>query len=135
MQIQVSEHAIDKYRRLVKEKYGIVIQSRSSAKLSIIGLFEQSEKEELHGGLIKRIIDNNFEDSEYYRYENWRIVVHNKIIVTIEEAYLKRRNGLDSQIIYKSKRYQKYQNKLRKRKENYEHRMARKKASSSKCSS
>ena len=77
----ITEHAKEKY---IKE------QTRSSkrvfdAEFEIDELFAKAEPEPMHGGLVKRIIDNNYEDAKYYKHKDWRFVICGTTMVTIEK--------------------------------------------------
>lgn len=102
----VSQHAIDKYIELRKGN------DRDKAVTNILHMFDKAEKEEMHAGLVKRIIDNNFIDAEYYIYEELRIVVCKNKIVTIELNFGKRRNGIDGRVRYKGKLREKRKRKF-----------------------
>ena len=98
--MNVTFHAVMKYvseiwREMPKREYTF-----ESAKKKIEELYEKSIPEPMSAGLIKRIIDNQFEDCSYFKYRNWRLVVSNDTIVTVEKdsfkdttlGYMKKKN-------------------------------------------
>jgi len=76
----ISKHAQEKYIfEMGKDnKYVCNIED------GILNLFNKAKKERMTAGLIKRIINNDFKEAEYYKYKRWRFVICNNIMVTIE---------------------------------------------------
>ncbi|KKN08866.1 hypothetical protein LCGC14_1052350 [marine sediment metagenome] len=76
----ITNHAKDKYRALDAKC------PERDIEFMIRQLFEKSNKEPMSAGLIKRVMQNNFQEAEYYRFGSLRFVVCNdNILVTIEE--------------------------------------------------
>ena len=91
MQIDVSYHAMVKFLSITR---GINLEEieeprkirlLEKAKETILDIFKDAKKEEMHPGLIKRIINNDFTESEYYKNRDWRLVITEQTIVTIEK--------------------------------------------------
>jgi len=57
------------------------------AERQILFLYEESDIETVkdHPGLIRRLIDNEWCEAQYYRRGKWRLVVCNDRIITIEQ--------------------------------------------------
>jgi len=85
--MQVTYHAKIKYMRIVAKKGREV--DLDHAERAVLKIYRQSKKEEDNPGLFKRFIDNKFEKAEYFRYGDWRVVVIENTIVTIEENVIK----------------------------------------------
>ena len=79
---RISDHAVDKYCNYMKIMHDKEVYL-NIAKEQIKKLFDKAIPE-LSSGLVRRVIDNDFIDAEYYRYMGWRFVVCNCTIVTIE---------------------------------------------------
>ena len=81
----ITEHAKEKYiqeqRKLDKKVFDV--------EWEIKELFSKAESEPMHGGLVKRIMDNNYEDAKYYKYKDWRFVICDNTMVTIEKDNFK----------------------------------------------
>jgi len=86
---RVSDHAVEKYQKYMKEIYEKDIVNPNDARSKIIKLFHKATSE-FSPGLVIRIIDNDFVDAEYFRYHEWRFVVCNSTIVTIERNIFKK---------------------------------------------
>jgi len=78
----VTYHAKKKYMQEMGKK-GIEV-NLDDAGIAVQKLYDESSIEENTSGLVKRKIDNKFEDAQYYKNGDWRIVVCNETIVTIE---------------------------------------------------
>ena len=62
---RVSDHAVEKYQKYMKEIYEKDIINPDDARCKIIKLFSKATSE-FSPGLIIRIIDNEFIDAEYF---------------------------------------------------------------------
>lgn len=82
--MRVSQHAIDKYIEITRLITNRTVKDRTLAEDRILDLFKHARKEDMHAGLVKRVIDNCFTDAVYYKNEEWRIVVCDSTIVTVE---------------------------------------------------
>ena len=81
----ITQHAIEKYQIEQKKDNKTVFD----AKWEIQELFNESNLEPMHGGLVKRIMDNNYEDAKYYKFKDWRFVICDNTMVTIEKDNFK----------------------------------------------
>jgi hypothetical protein len=78
----ISYHAKMKYiQEMVKKGIEVTLDD---AEIAIQKLFNEAIIESDSSGLVKRKIDNKFEDAIYYRAEIWRLVLCNDVIVTVE---------------------------------------------------
>lgn len=85
--MNVTYHAKQKYIQIMS-KDGIAIDLDRAEK-DILRLLEEAKEEKDNSGLIKRYIENEFEEAKYYVIGLWRIVLVNETIVTIEENRFK----------------------------------------------
>ena len=66
----IQPHAIQKYKEITrKEEDDIILE------YEIRELFDKSFKEKMNADLVKRIMKNNFEETEYYLFNDLRFVV------------------------------------------------------------
>lgn len=89
--IRISRHACEKFI----EERGIKTTDHKQVISDIKRLFKKAKKEQIHGGLVKRLIDNEFYDAEYYRYDCWRFVLCDKTMVTLERNRFSKANDND----------------------------------------
>jgi len=82
--ITVSTHAVEKYLIIQNERGANAPTSYEDALNQLRELFSKAKLEPMTPGLVKRIIDNDFEPSEYYRLGKWRFVLCNNRMVTCE---------------------------------------------------
>ncbi len=75
----ITNHAKDKYRALDAKC------PERDIEFMIRQLFEKSNKEPMSAGLIKRIMQNDFQDATYYRFGSLRFVLCGAVLVTVEE--------------------------------------------------
>ena len=79
----ITYHAKKKYvQEMAKRGSGEV--SLDDAEIAIQKLFSEASIEEDSSGLVKRRIDNQFEDAIYYRIGIWRLVLCKDSLVTVE---------------------------------------------------
>ena len=79
---RVTYHSCNKYIN-EQAKKGIRVE-KEFAEREILKLFSGARKEELNAGLLIRKMKNDFQPSEYYINGDWRFVVSNNTIVTVE---------------------------------------------------
>lgn len=82
--IFITEHAIDKMLFEANRQGYVVPESREAAQKALLLMFEKSKKEKMNPGLIKRIIDNGFKETFYYRLGKWRFVIVEGRMITCE---------------------------------------------------
>lgn len=93
--VKISYHAIKKFQKLSSN-----CRATDNIEQKIRSLFNKAKEEtpDQNPGLVKRIIDNNFQETFYFKFNKWRFVVCNNVMVTIEkdvfgycgEGYLKK---------------------------------------------
>jgi len=123
--LTITIHAITKYISEM-EKKGVCGINNDRACEDIACLFENADLEDDNPGLIRRIIDNEFEEAKYYRNGDWRMVVCDNSIVTIEinrfkpaaPGYISKNSLLGNKrkkkYVYKVEKKEKYMNKRNK---------------------
>lgn len=80
--MRVTYHACNKY---IDEMFKKSIKvEKEMAEVEILKLFSEAKKEKTNSGLLIRKMKNDFQESEYYLNGDWRFVVSNDTIVTIE---------------------------------------------------
>ena len=97
--MRVTYHAQQKYiQEQAKNNISVVPEL---AEREILKLFSEAEEEESTSGLLIRRMKNDFQESDYYLNGDWRFVVSNETIVTIEINTFKPYSGLG---MHKTKR-------------------------------
>jgi hypothetical protein len=94
--MKVTRHAKIKFlliNRIIKNEGELTEELLSYAGKEILRLFKYAEFEDPNDnpGLIRRIIENDFEDSKYYRNDDIRFVVCDNSIVTVERNQFRKR--------------------------------------------
>lgn len=79
--IRISEHAVSKYCQEIRKKKKLIPENPEK---EIRDLFEEAKEEEMNAGLIMRIMNNNFEPTNFFKKGKWRFVICNNVMVTIE---------------------------------------------------
>ena len=79
--IRISEHAIEKYCIEIRKKKKL---KPDEPEKEIRKLFEQSKREPMNAGLLTRIMNNDFEETTFFKKGKWRFIICNNTMVTIE---------------------------------------------------
>ncbi len=82
--LRVSQHAIEKYIREMKNCGSKIIESPQK---EIMRLFKKAKKEPITPWIVLRIMNNGFKSAEYYMHETWRFVVCDNVMVTVEKNW------------------------------------------------
>jgi len=77
--IRISEHAVRKYKTIMSKKNRRSLDPENE----LLDLLNESTKEDMHAGLVKRTITND-SLATYYRNGEWRFVIIDNTMVTAE---------------------------------------------------
>jgi len=97
--MRVTYHAQQKY--IQEQAKNNIKVNPEFAESEVLKLFSEAVEEKPTSGLIIRKMKNDFQESDYYLNGDWRFVVSNDTIITVEINTFKPYSGLG---IHKTKR-------------------------------
>lgn len=85
--VRITQHAIDKFLLETRNLGGG--GNVKTPEQQIKQLFKQSKKQEMDAALVKRIIKNGYQSTQYFIVGKWRFVIVEDTMVTCERVYYK----------------------------------------------
>ena len=83
--VHITQHAVNKF--IVESKHLNNSGGISDPKKQIRHLFGKAKKQPMDAALVKRIIKNNCETTQYFVAGKWRFVIVNETMVTCERIH------------------------------------------------